>query len=46
MVGQLPPLHGVRIYFPIDNPELSLIIYYVLPGMLLAPVGQPPGPHS
>lgn len=25
MVGQLPPFCAVRIYFPIDNPELHLV---------------------
>lgn len=34
-----------RVYFPIDNPELSLAIYYVPSGLLLTPIGQPSGPH-
>lgn len=38
-------LYVVRIYFPIDKPEV-VITYYVASGLLLTPVGQPSGPFS
>ena len=44
IAGQLPTFHAVRIYFPTDNPELLLIIFYVSPGLLLTPTGQPSQP--
>lgn len=46
MAGQLPALHIVRIYLPIDNPKLSLTIYCVSSELLSAPTRQLSGPLS
>jgi hypothetical protein len=46
IAGQLPALHAVGIYFPIDNPNSSLTIDYVPSGLHLTPTEQPSGPLS
>ena len=43
IAGQLPTLHAVRIYFPINNPELLLTIYYARSGQPLTQLGIPLG---
>lgn len=40
IAGQVPNLQACGTYFPIDNPKLSLIIYYAQPWFLLTQLGN------
>ena len=43
IAGQLPTLHAVRIYLPVDNPELLLTMFHLGCSELL--IVQPLGPQ-
>lgn len=46
VVGQIIYIYAIRIYFPIDNPQIILTPYFIPSSLLLTSVGHPSGSYS